>query len=143
MEFKLKSPCNNCPFLKSPYFYLRPEFREEIAESLLHDKSFPCHKTVNYENFDTVENEEGEEEQVYDPSGKEQHCAGALIVMVKGRELWDNFLFRLSHLANLFDPGKLDMSANVYDSLEEFVADQRRDDRHVETKRKGSRQASA
>lgn len=114
MEFKLTKPCSNCPFLKIPYFYLDKERKKEIAESLLNqDKTFACHKTTNGEWND--------EYTEYIEGGGEQHCAGALIFLNKLYRLYDNFSLRLAVMAKIFDPNKLDMKANVFKSLKEFI----------------------
>jgi hypothetical protein len=102
--FNLVRPCGNCPFLLSPYFELRPGRRAEIADSLRSGKVFPCHKTLG-EN--------------------EQFCAGALIAMAKADTLFQNQMVRIGDRLGDFDPDKLQMGANVYESLEDFEEDQR------------------
>lgn len=44
-----QAPCKMCPFRKDVPIYLRPERRQEIAESLINDQNFMCHGTVNYD----------------------------------------------------------------------------------------------
>jgi hypothetical protein len=78
------------------------------------DMTFPCHKTVEYDEW---EQEEGE----YIYQGKEQHCAGALIVLIKMESLWYNFKLRLANVAKIFDPDKLNLKANTYSSMQEFI----------------------
>lgn len=68
--FELKQPCKDCPFIDGGIMQrsLADGRLDEIKENLLNDKSFPCHKTVDYENGDR---------------GKEKHCAGAMIYLYK------------------------------------------------------------
>lgn len=119
MKFGLTSPCADCPFLKEPYFFLEQGRRKEIAEALLHDQTFPCHKTVDYSKYDQHDGV-----YVFTPEDKTHQCAGALITMKKGKELFSNFLFRLAVMAKMFDPDKLNMKTNTYNSLSEFIGDQ-------------------
>ncbi len=85
--YALKKPCANCPFLKdkTKAIQLHEDRVPGIIESLLDESAtgFSCHKTVHHSKTggDWVENEDGEE--VYENSGKEQQCAGALIVLEK------------------------------------------------------------
>lgn len=112
MKFNLHRPCADCPFRKDVAFYLRDARRLEIAESLSHDGTFVCHKTTDGDWSD-----EGE----YTPTGNEVHCAGALLVMVKGDELRNNYMMRLAIFYGWLDPEKLDTSAPVFDSLDGFI----------------------
>jgi hypothetical protein len=68
--FDLKKPCNDCPFIKDGHMgaSLAEGRIEEIQDGLLRDQSFPCHKTVDYENG---------------TKHKEQHCVGAMIYLYK------------------------------------------------------------
>lgn len=111
MNFKLTSPCANCPFRTDINFYLRPGRREEIVEALRNDQIFACHKTLDGE---------WDDEGRYAITGTESHCAGALIVMKKSNELADNYMYRMAQVVGIFDPEKLNMGAPVEDSLELF-----------------------
>lgn len=117
MEFKLTHPCGDCPFRTDKFFYLPKGRKSEIASDLLFgDKTFICHNTTGeYEWSD-----EGEE-TIYTPSGEEQHCAGALIVMAKEMTILNNFMLRLAIQSLLFNPTRLDINAPVYESMEQFV----------------------
>lgn len=79
--YSLKKPCANCPFLrdKDKAIRLHPERVPGIINDLISGKSssFSCHKTCGGEW------QEGEEEDVYIPGGKELQCAGSLIVLQK------------------------------------------------------------
>jgi hypothetical protein len=114
--FDLRRPCAPgssgvpCPFLRScPRGWLSRR-AEEIADGLRSDRTFSCHKTVELD-------EDGSESVNL---AAEQHCAGALIVLEKGGEPWPQ-LARISERLGLFDPGELDMDADTFDDLDEFV----------------------
>lgn len=119
MEFKLTRPCGNCPFRHDIDFYLPVGRRIEIAQSLLSDKTFPCHKTVHYETIPCERNAWSEDHSVYEYQGDEQHCAGALIALQKSSGLFSNFLLRLAYLAKMLEPSKLRLDSPVL-TLEEF-----------------------
>jgi hypothetical protein len=114
MNFNLTKPCTNCPFRTDIAFYLDPRRRAQIAESLARgDQTFACHKTVDYDNWQSGE--------AYTHHGEESHCAGALIVMAKSETLWGNAMLRMAKVLRLFDESKLDLSADTLESLEDFV----------------------
>ena len=117
MKFDMTKPCEDCPFRSNKPFYLAPRRAREIADALRRDQSFTCHKTIDYGAAENSEGETDLEHRPYDPS--EQHCAGATIV------LWrmgaPNQWMRLAGRLGLFDPGKLDMQAPVYEDLDAFV----------------------
>lgn len=119
MNFKLKKPCANCPFLEDPPFYLRPGRRDEIADSLERDGHFTCHKTVNYDSWgDDIEEDE---DAAYVHTGGEQFCAGALITMIKGDHEWlSNAYLRIAQWLGGWDPDAMDLTANTFVSLEDF-----------------------
>lgn len=90
MKFNLKAPCADCPFRSDIAFYLTKDRRIEIANDLQHDKTFACHKTVNYERW-------GEDPDVpYTQQGEESHCYGALVALHKSADVRSNFLLRLA-----------------------------------------------
>jgi len=105
MRYDLVQPCNNCPFLRSPKFYLNRS--EEIADALLHDSTFSCHKTTTQKNRSNRHKDA-------------QHCAGALIILEKiGKP---HQLMRIAERLGLYDRNKLKLDADVYDTLEEFIS---------------------
>jgi len=112
VKFNLMTPCKDCPFRSDIHFHLRPERAAEIADSLMNDGSFPCHKTVDYSN---KEWDDGD----YIPSDAESFCAGALIILAKEGD--PNRLPRIAAWAKMYDPDDIDMDAAVYDSFDEFV----------------------
>lgn len=120
MRFEITQPCKDCPFRNDVAFYLHKHRRQEIAASLLFaDQTFACHKTVDYWRWDDdqAENEDAE----YIHSGDEQHCAGALIVLVKQGALWDNKMPRIAKMIGIFDETKLNVDAPVFDTMQAFV----------------------
>lgn len=98
MKFNLRTPCPQCPFLKSQG-YLRPERAREIASvTLKGDKTFTCHKTLHTQH---------------------QHCAGALVMSEKaGRP---NAMHQIAERLGLYDPSRIDMEAPIYASIEEIA----------------------
>ena len=112
MNFNRIAPCGDCPFRSDIKFNLCPDRRKEIVKELVHnDKTFACHKTVDYDAW--------EAEDEYQPTGNESHCAGALIAMKRAGVIWHNWRLRLAKMSGLLDDGKLRMSAPVL-GLEEF-----------------------
>lgn len=110
--FNLVRPCADCPFRSDKPFYLGRERRQQIADALLADKSFDCHKTVHYE-------EESWDEQGYSRRGDESHCAGATIVLEKEEN--PNQIMRWMERLGAYDRTAMDMDAPVFDTLEDFV----------------------
>lgn len=109
MKFDLKSPCRNCPFRSDVPFYLHPDRVIEITDGLFkQNQTFACHKTVDYDD-------EGDGRHSTN-SDKEQHCAGALIMMEKQRATNDNFMLRLAQSFGLYDVTQLKLDAPVYDT---------------------------
>lgn len=98
MRLDLVRPCPHCPFRTDIEGYLRPARAAEIAGSLLNGGSFPCHKTVNYDD-------DG------DPITGDQFCAGALIAME--REGLAPQLARTMERLGGYDASRLDMDAPV------------------------------
>ena len=116
MRFDLKTPCKNCPFRTdetATRFSCR-ERAEEIEESA-YRRGFPCHLSAT----DTSDDDENGGYE-FDPSGKTQHCVGALIMYLNEGEYStpgtgnDEELFeRLSE--------RVDRKAPVFQSIEAFL----------------------
>lgn len=99
MQFDLKTPCKDCPFLKHKSF-LSADRAEEIADYTVEDDVvFQCHKTL--------ESKKGE-----------QACAGALI-MAERRGRKGNLL-QIAQRLGFYDPAKLDMDAPIYETTQEM-----------------------
>ena len=111
-----KKPCKDCPFLKGKS-YLSTERAEEIAQSVIDGYQFPCHKTLG-------QDEEGETVV----TSKSKFCAGSLIFAEKangvehgGAGMYANQLIRIHSRMSGFSEANLDMSAEVYESLDEMI----------------------
>ncbi|MGF9891497.1 hypothetical protein ABEX78_22840 [Priestia megaterium] len=111
--FKLKKPCNNCPFLKNSPMKLEESRLPEIVEHLDDNGFFPCHKTIDYEK---QQNEEtGEFTNDYK---KNQFCAGAITYLEKHNR--PNGPLQVYQRIGLYDPEDyLKHKDKVIDSLEE------------------------
>ena len=112
MNFNLIKPCVDCPFRNDIAFFLSEERRREIANHLLSDGTFECHKTTKGE---------WDDDWNYQTAGEESHCAGALITMLKSKKLEANWLLRFAAGRGLLDLDSLDRSAPVFDTLDLFV----------------------
>jgi len=116
IKFTLIRPCELCPFRTDCLKGWLKTFSAEIADSLKNDKTFLCHETTEYE-------EDYDEDEYETPplkeTGKEQHCAGAMILLEKIER--PNQMMRIAERLGLYDHTKLDMDAPVFNSLEEFV----------------------
>lgn len=144
MKFEMTSPCENCPFRTDKPFFLGPERAREIADALFADKTFSCHKTVDYAKREDYE--DGEERatppgagrggarsdpcledlhRLYDeppaiPGDKnEQHCAGAMIILERLER--PNQMMRICERLGLYDRRKLKMDAPVFEDFDAFV----------------------
>ena len=71
MKFTRTTPCEHCPFRVDVPGYLHRVRAVEIAQHLMDDGEFPCHKTVTHD-----EDEDGEYAVT---TGREVACAGAMI----------------------------------------------------------------
>ena len=94
MNYKLTTPCKECPFLIGSGF----TYRSLVAHA---SGEFPCHKACNLS-----------EEGLYEPkSDKTPHCAGALIFLEKQNN--PHQMMRICERIGMYDRTKLDMAANV------------------------------
>ena len=115
MKFDLTSPCGNCPFRndRGP-FGLHPQRIRGIlgggkGKSWWPATSFPCHKTVDYDDEDG--------KGIVGPNA--QQCAGVMIIL--HREKRPNDAMQLGERLGLWDPSKLDMDAPVYRSTKDAI----------------------
>lgn len=115
MNFDLIRPCPHCPFRTDCMEgWLGRGRAREIAQSLLvADQPFPCHRTTKWD-----EDGEGGPEPVPDP--RDQHCAGALLVMEA--EGAAPQLARIAGRLGMYDPDRLDTRAPTFGSMREFIA---------------------
>ncbi len=99
-HFKLRRPCDNCPFLKIGAIELHPGRLEKIIQTLCDDdrSTFHCHKTVHNARTGGEWDDDGH----YHASGKESMCAGAIIFLEKmGRP---TVAMRLGRVLGIYDP---------------------------------------
>lgn len=110
-DFKLKRPCENCPFRKEGGIELAPGRLQGIINTLVNDDmtTFQCHKTVYGEK---TGGEWDDETGQYRPSGKESMCAGAIIYLEKAGQ--PTVGMRLGRALGLYDPSVL---APVYGEI--------------------------
>lgn len=116
MNFDLRKPCKGCPFVDDEHAvrHLGEERAEGIVDSITRmQQSFTCHKTTEY----------CEEKGEHVTNGKEQHCAGALILLEKHNQ--PNQMMRISERFGGYDRTKLEMDSGVYDTYEDFIESQR------------------
>lgn len=116
MKFTLKRPCPKCPFRQDCMEGWLGEIRAaEIAQSiLLGDLTFACHETTQFED--------GDEGSEYAPTGEEQHCVGAMILVEK--EGATNSMLQIAERLGLRDPGLIDPAAVdlIFDCEADFIA---------------------
>ena len=77
-------------------------------EVSLERASFPCHKTIDYDDEDDQRGTEGS-----------SHCAGALILLEKLER--PSQMMRIAERLGLYDRTRLDMGAPVFDSFDEMA----------------------
>ncbi|MCU4320666.1 hypothetical protein KTH44_16235 [Acinetobacter bereziniae] len=116
MQYKLKTPCKNCPYRKDLDDHLKGWLgrgrAEELArEVLFHGNNFPCHKTTSLD---------GDSEDGYVYTDKESQCAGAGIMQLKANNpsQWMQVAGRMG-----WDIGvqNLDLNAPVFDTAQDFI----------------------
>lgn len=102
-HYRLKKPCENCPFLKEGAIDLRPGRLEGIITHIESDDSttFMCHKTV-HSSKGGAWSEDGD----YQPSGHESMCAGAAAYLLKLRR--PTVGMRLAFISGEVSPGQWD-----------------------------------
>lgn len=112
MHFDMKAPCEKCPFRTDVKPYLNRDRAQEIADSLFPgQQTFPCHETTQFDD-------EGE----CVVTEKEQHCAGAMIMLEAMNR--PNQLMRISERLGGYDHRKLKKNAPVFRHTRAFVAAQ-------------------
>lgn len=118
MNLDLVRPCKSCPFRADVKPFITWQRAKEICDALLvHQGSFQCHKTVDYDKAD----EDGEvSAHVAASEENAQHCAGATIMLEKMER--PNQWMRIAERIGKYDRTKLDMSSPVYGSAAAMVA---------------------
>lgn len=126
--WRLRAPCDRCPFRNDRTPFISGERAQEIADALHMDTSFDCHKTVDYSGSD-----EGER------VATTAHCAGAAIALL--REEAPNQMMRIGMLLGALRLGQYDVEgAPIYSDLDEFVqAHEDHDQEEMEDFMRGTR----
>lgn len=101
MNYDLKRPCSDCPFLREGGIRLTPNRVHRIAGMMLSTGggTFICHKTMETKS--------------------EQHCAGALIFAEKNRTATQ--AMRWMERIGVYDHTKLESQDSVFDTLPEML----------------------
>jgi len=94
MNYRLTTPCDQCPFLIGSGFTWRSLVRHASGE-------FGCHKACK------LDDDSGE----FEPTEKTPHCAGALIFLEK--QNLPHQMMRICQRLGLYYPHKLNMDAPV------------------------------
>lgn len=107
--FDLRSPCSDCPFLKTGGIRLTRGRVREIARCFTDSQGavFHCHKTVTHDDND--------DDGGTITTGNEQVCAGGLIFADKQGKA--NQGMRIAMRLRLFNPDALTGRDRVFDSL--------------------------
>jgi hypothetical protein len=108
MNYGMKRPCADCPFLRKGGIPLTSGRIEEISETVLGNPggTFACHQTTGVKGG---------------PKKVEAHCAGALIFMEKNEA--STQMLRIASRLGMYDPAQLDVDAFdlVYDDTDEWL----------------------
>lgn len=110
------APCAKCPFRRDVPGYLRHERAGEIADAITEgDAAFWCHQTVDHDD----END-GDGNPEYTPTGKEEHCIGAAIMLDKMGMA--NQAMRIGERMGWLKYDELRGHEKVFDNDDEFIA---------------------
>jgi hypothetical protein len=105
-RFRLTRPCHGCPFRTDDSAVRLTRARVSSIERSLLQSTFDCHETT------------GVTDEM--PAKGLAHCAGALILLEKlGRP---SQMMRIAERLGMYDRTMLDMSAPVFDSVDEMKA---------------------
>ena len=110
MNFDLKKPCEDCPFRNDKEHqrgWLGEDRASEIERSLSRH-TFPCHKTTKHDDDGN-----------YQQRPKEQHCAGALIMLEHMEQ--PSQMMRIAERLGMYDRAKLEMDSPVFEDDSAFV----------------------
>jgi hypothetical protein len=110
--FKMKRPCDQCPFRHDVRGFLSEDRATEIADALLSDQTFSCHKTVDYSNEDEDGFSAGD-------THNSQHCAGATIMLEHMEQ--PNQMMRWMERLGAYDRRQMEMDAPVFTDAEDFI----------------------
>jgi hypothetical protein len=103
--FKLKRPCENCPFKKGQGSRFRLNVRR--LAGIFDAPAFQCHKTVQY-----GEDEDGD--PTHNQGDHPQQCAGLMAIL--HREDHHNQIMQVAIRFGEFNPELLDPDREAYDT---------------------------
>ena len=112
MEFKLTQPCALCPFRSDIRAFLSRSRAQGIALSL-QEGTFACHETTS-----ATKEQPRAKDGTFAPR-VEQHCAGALILMMKSDHL--GCLQQVASRLGWLDLDRLKLDAPVFDTFQAFI----------------------
>jgi hypothetical protein len=107
MKYNLTAPCDQCPYLIGSGFTYRQLVEHASGE-------FGCHKQCDSDN----------DEGVFMPREKTNHCAGALIFLEKRGT--SHQMMRICERLGIYDRTKLNMDANVGTKPSDYGRSKRR-----------------
>lgn len=118
VKFNLTAPCGDCPFRNDGKgIKLNNERAQEILEAITdQQKTFSCHKTVDYDAMDEDEEYDGD---YHVPGYDEEHCGGALIFLEHIER--PNQMMRIMERLRFYDRTKLHMDSAVFDDEDDFI----------------------
>lgn len=109
MLWKIKRPCEHCPFRRDVRPFLRGSFARQLASLLARDMNwFACHETTGATTGQRI------------TAARQSHCMGAAIVLYRDGQM--NLPTRLALYMNMITMDDLDRPAPVFNTLEEFAA---------------------
>ena len=109
MLWKIKKPCEHCPFRSDKHPFISSERAKELAKRLSNDTSwFACHDTTGVKKGKKVKPE------------KQSHCMGAAIMLFRAGLI--NVATRLALVLELITIKELKAPVPVFNTPEEFVA---------------------
>lgn len=116
--FALKRACSDCPFRKQGGIRLNEARTREIAGYFIdasQSSTFPCHKTVDYDNED-----EEDGDRPTSNVGDWQMCAGGMIFADKAGQL--STMMQLGTRLGLMKIDELQGRDEIVDTLDELLA---------------------
>lgn len=99
MQFTLKKPCKDCPFLRTENMFasLTKDRMLDITHAITNEnKTFTCHKTLNM------------------PKMEQQHCAGALLYQrYHAAHKRQNDMLQIAERLGIYDPTTVNDCDNI------------------------------
>jgi hypothetical protein len=112
MQFKIKHPCEHCPFRRDRVAFITTGRARGLAQILRDDmRWFACHETTGMKTGKRIHPRD------------QSHCIGAAIVLYRSGLI--NVATRLALCFKLLSVDVLKADAPVFDSLDQFVVHHR------------------